>query len=122
MDDFLSFFLSWKDNFVFNNEYWQEQECDEKYKKTCTIAFEDVAKDEELEVCRANLVKNCQEEGPVECTTVYETECTTYQKVHDVEDDVTNCETVYEEKCKDVTLGKIQLFFYENVCICNICH
>ena len=86
---------------------FQEQECDEKYKKICTIAFEDVANDEEVEVCRANFEKDCDTPGPEECQTVYETECTTYQKVHDVEDDVANCVTVYEEKCEDVTIGKM---------------
>ena len=42
--------------------------------------------------------------------TVYDTECSTTQKVHEVEDNVANCKTEFEEKCQVVTLGKIFRF------------
>ena len=41
-----------------------------------------------------------------ECRTVYDTECATLQKVHEVEDDVSSCRTEYEQKCDTVVLGK----------------
>ena len=85
----------------------KEQECDEEFKKVCMITYEDVADNEEVEVCRADFIKDCNIPGETECQTVYETECTTLQKAHEVEDDVVNCVTEYEEKCKNVTTGKL---------------
>jgi hypothetical protein len=41
------------------------------------------------------------------CQTVYETECSTEQKVHEVEDDVTTCRTEQMTKCRDVTVGYV---------------
>ena len=37
--------------------------------------------------------------------TVYETECLTKHKVHEVEDDVVSCETVQEDVCNEVVEG-----------------
>ena len=42
--------------------------------------------------CHTPLV--CEGEGPVECKTVYESECQTRYHEHDVEDDVVECETI----------------------------
>ena len=39
------------DTFVTTYEPHQEEECDEKFRKTCTIWNEDVALNEEVEVC-----------------------------------------------------------------------
>jgi len=58
---------------------------------------------ETVEFCHTPLV--CEGEGPVECTTVYESECETRYHEHDVEEDKVECETIQEEKCEDVTQG-----------------
>ena len=84
----------------------QEQKCDEKFEKRCTIYYENVAQNDEVEVCKTSLCQDCSRKGPKECETVYDTVCETIRKVHDVEDDVVNCETVEEEKCEDVPDGE----------------
>ena len=94
------------DTFVTQFEPHQEQVCDEKFEKTCTISYENVAVNEEVEVCKTYLCPDCSQKGPEECQTVYDTVCETKRKVHEVEDDVVNCETVVEEKCENVTDGK----------------
>merc|ERR1712240_702779 len=81
----------------------QEEECEENFIKNCFIEFRKVASDEQIEQCYTPLV--CDGEGPVECKTVYESQCETRYHEHDVEDDVVNCETIQEEKCEDVTQG-----------------
>ena len=58
-----------------------------------------------VEVCITAFVKDCDIEGDEVCHTVYESECSTVQIVHQVEDDVANCRTVEERKCQDVTEG-----------------
>jgi len=83
----------------------QEEECEEHFKKSCYIDYEPLAYNETVEVCRTPVVKDCKTEGPAICKTVYESECWTKQKVHEVEDDVTSCQTVHEQKCKEVTVG-----------------
>jgi len=84
----------------------QEQECDEKFNKICTIEYEDIANNVEVEECKATFITDCNcVDRPTECRTVYDTECSTLQKVHEVEDDITNCTTVYEKKCEPVVLG-----------------
>ena len=53
-----------------------------------------------------NLFQDCESSsGPEICRTEYESECTTSQEVHDVEDDVVECRTEVEEKCEDETSG-----------------
>ena len=94
------------DTFVTQFEPHQEQVCDEKFEKTCIISYENVAVNEEVEVCKTYLCPDCTREGPNECQTVYDTVCETKRKVHEVEDDVVNCETVVEKKCVDVLNGK----------------
>ena len=84
----------------------QEQKCDEKFEKRCSIYYENVAQNDEVEVCKTSLCQDCTKPGPAECETVYDTVCETTRKVHDVEDDVVNCETVEEEKCEDVPDGE----------------
>ena len=81
----------------------QEEECEENFVKNCFIEYKKVASDEEVQFCHTPLV--CDGEGPVECKTVYESECETRYHEHDVEDDVVTCETIQEEKCEDVTQG-----------------
>ena len=52
------------------------------------------------------LFQDCESSsGPEICRTEYESECTTSQEVHDVEDDVVECRTEVEEKCEDETSG-----------------
>ena len=96
--------------YVTEFEPHQEQKCDEKFEKTCTIYYENVAVNEEVEVCKTYLCPDCSQEGPEECQTVYDTVCETKRKVHNVLDDVVNCNTVQEEKCEQVFDGE-QLSF-----------
>ncbi len=55
----------------------QEEECDENYKKNCYIEYKKVAVKEPVQFCFQPLVRNCNIPGPVECTTEYQSECTT---------------------------------------------
>merc|ERR1712032_331819 len=93
------------DTFVTKFHPHQEQVCDEKFEKTCTIYYENVAVNEEVEVCKTYLCPDCTRKGPEECQTVCDTVCETKRKVHEVEDDVVNCESVVEEKCENVLDG-----------------
>ena len=81
----------------------QEEECEENYIKNCFIEYKKVASKEQVEFCHTPLV--CEGEGPVECKTVYESQCQTRYHEHDVEEDKVECETIQEEKCEDVTQG-----------------
>jgi len=92
-------------SYVTRYEPVQEQHCDEKFRKVCTIDYEQKALQELVEVCTTPFVPDCEEEGEEECRTVYESECITQQVVHQVEDDVANCQTEQEEKCMEVTEG-----------------
>jgi len=81
----------------------QEEECEENFVKNCFIEYKKTASNEEIEFCNTPLI--CDGEGPIECKTVYESQCETRYHEHDVEDDVVTCETIQEEKCEDVTQG-----------------
>jgi len=92
-------------SYITTYESQQEEECDENYRKVCVIDFEQKAFNESVEICNTPLVKDCNVPGPEVCRTVYESVCETRQKVHQVEDDVTNCVTEVMTKCRDVTQG-----------------
>ena len=69
----------------------QEEDCEEKFKKTCYIEYEQKAYSETVQVCTTPWMKDCSEEveeGEEFCQTVYQSECFTKQTVHEVEDDV----------------------------------
>merc|ERR1711962_1308089 len=85
--------------YVTQYESQQEEDCDENFRKSCFIEYEQIAFNKTAEVCRTPLVKDCDVQGPEICRTEYESECWTKQEVHDVQDDVVECETVVEEKC-----------------------
>merc|ERR1712024_436182 len=91
--------------YVTNYDSQQEEECEENFRKSCFIEYEEIAFNETVEICRTPLVKDCDVQGPEICRTEYESECWTKQEVHDVEDDIVSCETVVEEKCEDETSG-----------------
>merc|ERR1711879_719397 len=91
--------------YVTNYESQQEEECEENFRKSCFIEYEQIAFNETANVCRTPLVKDCDVQGPEICRTEYESECWTKQEVHDVEDDVVECTTEVEEKCEDETSG-----------------
>merc|ERR1712055_38968 len=91
--------------YITNYESQQEEECEENFRKSCFIEYEQIALKENVKVCRNPLVKKCDEPGPEICRTEYESECWTKQEVHDVEDDVVTCTTEVEEKCEDETSG-----------------
>merc|ERR1712021_215828 len=79
--------------YVTNYESQQEEECEENYRKSCFIEYEQIAFNETVEICRTPLVKDCDVQGPEICRTEYESECWTKQEVHEVEDDVVECKT-----------------------------
>ena len=81
----------------------QEEVCEENFVKSCFIEYKNIASDETVKFCHTPL--ECVGEGPIECKTVYESECQTNYHEHNVEDDVVNCVTIQEEKCEDVTQG-----------------
>ena len=81
----------------------QEEVCEENYIKNCFIEYKKVAGQETVEFCHTPLV--CEGEGPVECKTVYESQCQTRYLEHDVEEDKVACDVIQEEKCEDVTQG-----------------
>ena len=86
----------------------QEEECEEKFQKRCVISYEDKAENAQVEECRAQFVPNCEERTPKDCRVVYDTECSTRQKVHDVEDEVASCNTIYETgDCETVFTGRL---------------
>jgi len=94
-------------SYVTNYDSQQEEECEENFKKVCHINYEPLAYNETVEICRTPIVKDCDIPGETVCQTVYETECSTEQKVHEVEDDVTSCRTELMTKCRDVTVGYV---------------
>merc|ERR1711962_1412205 len=67
------------------------------------IEYKTIASEEKIQFCNTPLI--CDGEGPIECKTVYESQCETRYHEHEVEDDVVSCETIQEEKCEDVTQG-----------------
>jgi len=81
----------------------QEEECEENFIKSCFIEYKKTASEEKVDFCNTPLI--CEGEGPIECKTVYESQCQTRYHEHNVEDDVVECETIQEEKCEDVTQG-----------------
>jgi len=81
----------------------QEEECEENFIKSCFIEYKKTASEEKIDFCNTPLI--CEGEGPIECKTVYESQCQTRYHEHNVEDDVVECETIQEEKCEDVTQG-----------------
>merc|ERR1712107_857514 len=91
--------------YVTNYESQQEEDCEENFRKTCFIEYEQIAFNETVQICRQPLVKDCDTPGEEICRTEYESECWTKQEVHDVEDDVVECRTEVEEKCEDETSG-----------------
>ncbi len=84
-------------SYVTRFEPHQEQQCDEKFEKSCTIHYEDVTHNEDIEVCKTYLCPDCSRQGPQECQTVYDSVCETKRKAQNVLDDVVTCNTVYEE-------------------------
>ena len=55
----------------------QEEECEEQFKKNCFIEFKNKASQEKVQFCITPLVKDCDNPGPTECTTEYESHCQT---------------------------------------------
>jgi len=83
----------------------QQEECDENYRKNCFINYDKVAFNQTVRICRNPLVKDCNVLGEPVCRTEFETECTTHQHEHEVEDDVVDCNTIQDEKCEEETVG-----------------
>ena len=99
-------------SYVTSFQPHQEEDCEEKFRKVCTISYEDQAVNEVVEECLTQNIKDCSQTGEDECRTVYDTVCETSQEVHEVVDDVVKCRTENVEMCKDVTNG----FITENKC------
>ena len=71
-------------SYITNYESQQEEECEENFKKVCMISYEDLAYNSTVEICRTPVVKDCDIPGEQVCQTVYESECSTVQIVHEV--------------------------------------
>ena len=73
--------------YVTTYEPHQEEECDEKFRKVCTIWYEEKAISEMVEECTTPVVAECQEsERTEDCRTVYDTVCDTRQVGYEVEE------------------------------------
>merc|ERR1739838_786192 len=57
--------------YVTQYESQQEEDCDENFRKSCFIEYEQIAFNETAEVCRTPLVKDCDVQGPEICRTEY---------------------------------------------------
>ena len=67
------------------NVIFQISECDHDYVKDCYIKYAKAAVNSSVLVCRRPLVRDCGvESGEELCSTHYETECTTQERVNQV--------------------------------------
>ena len=80
---------------------YQEEECEEKFLKTCMIWTEKEAVTEMVDECTNSLVPDCSQTGPEMCRTVYDTVCDTRQETYEVEEQFPNCRLVNTEKCRE---------------------
>merc|ERR1712013_43876 len=55
--------------YVTNYDSQQEEECEETFRKSCFIEYEQIAIKETVNICRKPLVKDCEVEGPEICRT-----------------------------------------------------
>ena len=55
----------------------QQEICEETFEKLCSISFSQKAVNETVEACYSPVEKVCGGEGPVQCSTVFESACTT---------------------------------------------
>ena len=55
----------------------QQEECEENFEKKCQITFRPEAIRDTVRKCYKPQVKVCNGQGPEQCRTVYETDCTT---------------------------------------------
>merc|ERR1712080_69087 len=53
---------------IEETEYDEEEDCDENFRKSCFIEYEQIAFNETAEVCRTPLVKDCDVQGPEICS------------------------------------------------------
>merc|ERR1719397_2241292 len=61
--------------YVTQYESQQEEDCEENFRKSCFIEYEQIAFNETATICRTPLVKDCDVQGPEICRTEYESEC-----------------------------------------------
>ena len=71
-------------SYVTKYEPHQEEVCEEKFRKICTIDYEQKANQEVVQVCKTAFVSDCEIAGPKVCKTVWTSECSTVQIVHEV--------------------------------------
>ena len=55
----------------------QQEECEENFEKKCQITFRQEAIRDTVRKCYKPQVKVCNGQGPEQCRTVFETDCTT---------------------------------------------
>ena len=92
--------------YVTNYKPFNEQECQENFRKVCEISYEQKAVKEKVEECTTPLVPDCtMADIPEVCRTVYDTVCHTRQEGTEVEEQFPVCTTVNMTQCEDVTLG-----------------
>ena len=64
---------------------FQEEQCNDNYVKDCFIKYEKAAVNTTALVCKKPLVRDCGVDSSEEyCSTQYETECSTQERVHQV--------------------------------------
>merc|ERR1711989_182076 len=61
--------------YTTNYESQQEEDCEENFRKSCFIEYEQIAFNETATVCRTPLVKDCDVQGPEICRTEVEEKC-----------------------------------------------
>ena len=81
----------------------QKKNCEENFRKQCTIEFQKKALFETVTVCHIPL--ELQGDGPCLCKIVFESICTTRYEEHEVNDDSADCSTIQEESCEVVNHG-----------------
>ena len=52
---------------------FQQQKCEENFKKSCYIDFVETPRTHEVEECNTNLTRDCESEGEEVCTEEHET-------------------------------------------------
>ena len=65
------------DTYKTDYEPQQEEECVENFKRSCFIEYKTQAFKETVKFCFQPLVKNCNIQGPEECSTEYQSVCST---------------------------------------------
>ena len=72
-------------SYVTKYEPHQQEECEDQFRKVCLIDYEKKSIEELVKYCVTPMVKDCNKVGEQVCKTVFQSECFTRQKVHEVQ-------------------------------------